>query len=449
VADAILKACRNDVKAYQIVYGSRQSGKTSLLLNIRHRLPPKVVTCWVDFQRLPNASTERVFHFLANQILKSINQAGSKYSISPKVVADGNEFDNWLMELSFEGRLVLLLEELGRLSRDTRIALGSMLRSMFNGRYETVFERVMVIFFGGIELFDMAVKELSPLENVCNKVFLPDLDLEQTVRLMKAGFQQREARNSPVDFEALGQAIYSQVEGHPYLSQRLGDLALTHLLKNRYQADAQVIEKYAGEMLENDDRNDRYFGNLYDTIQQYQLIDGCKRLSKALQYSDTDKHMIRLRLLGVAKEQNGECIVRNALLSRGLKTWLEYINQDGRLPLLSDTGMEDETRLAYENNEVQRLIRFLIEHPSLTNENSRRAVIILAGLEHIIPKLNLPGAAAESVPTLILSLWKHGRISEGAHALGLFLKCLADPLYSGLEQIRFLRDFIDKHRLIT
>jgi len=50
--------------SYYIVYGSGQSGKTSLLLHLRQRLwqlaaeeeeDAKVLPCWADFQNVPGA----------------------------------------------------------------------------------------------------------------------------------------------------------------------------------------------------------------------------------------------------------------------------------------------------------------------------------------------------------------------------------------------------------
>lgn len=447
-ANTLLDACQEDVKAYQIVYGSRQSGKTSLLLNIMHRLPLEVLACWIDFQRLPNASTEEVLQFLADSISGKIREAEPDYPLWHRAGNDG--FQEWLQRLPLRGRLVLLLEELGSLSRDTRIKLGNILRAIFNARFPNASNRIMVIFFGGIELFDMAAKEVSPLENVCIKIDLPDLSLEQTARLLQAGFQEGKTEDKQIDFDKLGQAIYKQVEGHPYLSQRLGELVLSRLLRKDSSSYPQVVGKLGGELLKHDDQYDRYFGNLYNTIEHYHLTEDCRRLlSKPLPHSSStyNESMIRLRLLGVAKDQDEKWVVRNPLLKRGLKAWLAHTGKAKRSTLPSDLKEEPEMYLAYQND-LKVLIDRLISHTSMTNENARRAVIIHAGLGDLIPKLKLQGTAADAVPSIIWSLAAHGHVSEDVHALGLFLKGLTDPLYSGMDQQKYLQGFINRHQLL-
>ncbi len=48
----LLDLCRVPVRAYAIVYGGRQMGKTSLLLRLAEQLPPSIHTCRVDFQSI-------------------------------------------------------------------------------------------------------------------------------------------------------------------------------------------------------------------------------------------------------------------------------------------------------------------------------------------------------------------------------------------------------------
>jgi hypothetical protein len=432
------------------VYGSRQSGKTSLLLNVSQRLPPDVLACWIDFQRLPQASTQDVLQYLADAILGTIRCPESDYPLWHQGGAGDLMFQEWLQQLPLKGRLVLLLEELGSLPQNTRIKLGNILRAIFNARFYNASNRVMIIFFGGIELFDMAAIEVSPLVNICMNIYLPDLSSEQTVRLLRAGLQDDEIVGKQINFDILGQVIFKQVEGHPYLSQRLGELVLSHLLRNDRPPYTRVVNELSGKLLKHDDQYDHYFGNLYKTIEHYHLIEDCRRLlSKPLLHSSgaCNEPMMRLRLLGIAKEKNGKWVVRNQLLKRGLKNWLTRDGKDNRSPLPIDLKEEPEKYLAYQND-LKALINRLTNHSSMANEDSRRAVIISAGLGDLIPKLALQGAAAEAVSSIIWSLANHGRVSEDAYALGLFLNRLAEPLYSGMDQQKYLQGFINRHQLL-
>ena len=75
------------------------------------------------------------------------------------------------------------MEEIGALPVNTRQRLGSVLRGMFDSRFGSRLDYVMVILFGGIELFDMSVKEVSPFNNVCEKTYLQDFDLKININI--------------------------------------------------------------------------------------------------------------------------------------------------------------------------------------------------------------------------------------------------------------------------
>ena len=450
-ANTLLDACQKDVEAYQIIYGSRQSGKTSLLLNIKHRLPSEVLACRIDFQSLQGASTEEVLQFMADEIVTKIRDVVVDYPLWRPGGSGRLLFGKWLERLPLKGRLVMLLEELGSLSSDTRIDLAAILRSVFTARYDsydTILERIMFIFSGGIELFDMLAKEGSPLQNVCDKIYLPDLNSDQTIQLLKAGFQGGEAKDSQLDFETLGQAIYCQVEGHPYLSQRLGELVLTRLLKNDNVSYTQVVDELSSELLEHDDHYDRYFGYLYNTIQHYQLTEACRQLlSEPSQYSTAvGESMMRLRLLGVAKEHGKQWAVRNPLLKRGLEQWLANIPSFPPL-IPPSVKIEAEAYLAYQND-MKVLIDFLINHLFLTNEDGRKAVIIQAGLTALLPSLSLHGPSTAVIPSLIWSLEQHDHVLGKSSALGLFLGALAKPQFGGIDTQQFLEEFINRYHLL-
>src|SRR6185436_20934230 len=69
---SLVQICREEVKAYHIVYGGRETGKTSLLIRLADQLPADLQCCRVDFQELPSATTIQAFKHLAQSLVEDV-----------------------------------------------------------------------------------------------------------------------------------------------------------------------------------------------------------------------------------------------------------------------------------------------------------------------------------------------------------------------------------------
>jgi len=81
--DKLMRLCQGPVQAYAIVYGGRQTGKTSLLLRLSVMLPESVWACRVDFQRIPGATSPQVYGYLAQCVSEclSANDQASRAAV--------------------------------------------------------------------------------------------------------------------------------------------------------------------------------------------------------------------------------------------------------------------------------------------------------------------------------------------------------------------------------
>jgi hypothetical protein len=318
----LTRLCQREVEAYAIVYGGRQTGKTSLLLRLTTGLPPHVRACRVDFQGLPGAATGQVYAYLAQRVTASLPHLESAPEIqnAPGLI----EFLSQATSHPETGQLVLLLEELGAIPRDSRQDLAHVLRSIFTNRFDPAYRsltRLMVVLAGGIELYELAATQVSPLQNICEPIYLPDLSEEQAVGLVQDGLA--ELGLDPAVARALAQAIYAHVSGHPYLVQRLGGALETAVMVG--QSPTPDLVEHAVEQLLSDDSLLRH---LRTALNEHQLLAASRDLLKgSLRFSRLDDEMARLELLGLAREVDGQWTARNRLLTGALQDWLAAVPQ--------------------------------------------------------------------------------------------------------------------------
>ena len=320
--DRLEQACLADFDFFLLVYGGRQNGKTSLLLRLearlRERLAAGVRVCRVDFQSLPRAASHDAYRYLARSVARVLPHAPQSPEM-PDAPALGD-----FLEAALTGnetqRLVLLLDELGTLPDATREDLAHVLRALHTRRLGSpALAKAQFVLAGGIELYNLAVVEASALRNVCEIVRLSDLSESDAVALITDGLVL--VGMDTRDATAVGQAIYARVSGHPYFTQRLGELLATqHLADTR--VDDAVVEALSWQLLEH---SDPLLEHLRRSIADLKLDDAARRLlSMSQRTSRTDAATERLDLLGLAERTGRHWAPRSPLLAVALAEWLHF-----------------------------------------------------------------------------------------------------------------------------
>jgi hypothetical protein len=211
---------------------------------------------------------------------------------------------------------------------------------MFTNRAGKPLRKLMVILAGGIELFDLAVTKVSPLNNICKAIYLSDAKRAEAVKLVVKGLEG--SKVSGRQAEILGEEIYNQVEGHLYLTQRIGGLLqraiyerveegdpyltpeMVNLVGQCLTPNRSLISTVVKDLAEKLMDSDPLFISLHKSLSEFQLLrTGKELLTKQLKFSRLDEGMTKLELLGVAKEQKGYWVIRNPLLGWTLQNWLE------------------------------------------------------------------------------------------------------------------------------
>lgn len=494
----LLSLVGDKVKKYAIVYAGRQAGKTSLIMHLRQEILDREVAwpCWMDFQRIYGASSEQALLFVARQIIEQVPEL--KGLTPPKKFALGGlEFDHWLADLPFEKPLVIFMEELGALPLKSRQALGTVLRSVFTGRHNTRLEKVMIFFFGGIEMNRMAVEEVSPLKNICKEYILANLTAQATQTLLEVGLAHYKTPPKNVDFGNLSQWVFSHTAGQPYLSQRFGEELDSKDLSLPPDEMEKLVNSIGRLLL-----GDPFIDHTYRMVERYQLQKACKKAFDHPAYSSLMEDWSKLLLLGVVRVDGGTVDISTPLLGRVLVERLQSasqkkvaaasgkakgkvetvikINSEGGAVVignvkaggsfvgrdqanlgveqhfpaarpeamsvtLTNTLVEPESAEVYQLRRKQ-ILEQIILLPCLQNESKREAALMRASLQEYGSKIDLSGTPTEAVPRMFAFLEQLKRYKSGPHPLGLFL---ADAKAQAEEKDREkIQLFIDQYGLL-
>jgi hypothetical protein len=317
------------VQSYVIVYGGRQNGKTSLLVQLAAMLSKQTHVCTVDFQAIPKANPGETYAYIAQVVADSVPDAPHA---PPSVDSQG--LIRYLCEVMRRPGMThyaLLLDELGALPPETRAHLANVLRAMFTGRHTAYrpLARLQVVLSGSIELYDLAVTDVSTLHNICEEMYLADLDRTDAISLIVEGLRNVDMESDRA--EQLGQAIYTYVSGHPYLTQRLGGYLLESAANGEQLSPATVHSAVVRILGDNP-----LLRHLRQAIKEYDLDKALQSLLNGhILFSRLDGEMVQLELLGLAKKNGDYWAVRNTLLARAAQDWISVqrdalINSDSR-----------------------------------------------------------------------------------------------------------------------
>ncbi|MEI7642904.1 MAG: SUMF1/EgtB/PvdO family nonheme iron enzyme [Chloroflexales bacterium] len=299
--------CQDDVTAYRVIYGGHQNGKTSLLRQLEADLRLSVHVCTINFQRIPGATPSQVYAHIGQGIATVLPMG-----VSAAQIVDAPDLTTFLTQVLQRReirRLVLLLDELGALPTPTRAALGSALRALFQDRLTSpALAKLQIIFSGGIELYNLVVTEASSLHNICEATYLEDLTRDEAVGLIADGLLAAGADHAPT----IGEMVYARVNGHPYLTQRIGGLLVEYTRRGEAIGPEQVahVERQIGQ------DGDPLLRQIQNDMHEHQLESAVRRLlTTSPRFTRLDDAMTRLELIGLAKRDGDRWAPRNPLLA--------------------------------------------------------------------------------------------------------------------------------------
>jgi len=297
-----------DADCYGALLGARQTGKTSLLWKLRHTFLDKYSFAFVDLQAVEGAQPRECFNYIARQMVEQLSETIKGEDVPlPK----GNRtFSTFLRHFSKKAcavRIVVILDEIGALPPETAVKLASTIRAVFTAArtVEPELARYMFVLAGATDMMELTTGRNSPLMNVTDNIYLADLSLDETGQLLAEPF----GRAGLQPFARINRRLHNWTGGHPYWTQLLA----ANLVSRPRAPTEKTIKDIVEELLRTEDRNlphvirllkaDETLWNLMES-----LLNGVP-----LRFSRANAAVAKLELIGILKDRDGRCAVRNRI----------------------------------------------------------------------------------------------------------------------------------------
>jgi serine phosphatase RsbU (regulator of sigma subunit) len=292
------------------VLGARQTGKTSLLLKLRHLFKDKYSFVFVDLQAIEGA--HECFSYISEQIIEQLTATLGDVDLpQPK---DSKTFVTFLRDLSRKARavrIIVILDEIGSLQPETAMKLAGTIRAVFTDRLvKPEFARYMFVLAGATDMLELTTGRNSPLGNVTEKIYLGDLSLLETEQLLAEVL----GASMSWPFPEITGHLHTWTSGHPYWTQLLASTLANH----PQPPTEQTIGAIVGRLLRTEDKNlphlvrclneDNALWNLVES-----LLNGM-----SLSFSRANATIARLELIGVLKDEDGHCRIRNKIYQEAM-----------------------------------------------------------------------------------------------------------------------------------
>ena len=304
------------VRCVGSVLGARQTGKTSLLLKLRHCFRDKYAFAFVNFEGIVGANVTKCYSYIAEELLEQL--ADVIIEMDHPLPSDNRGFLPFLRTLSRNSRtvrIVVLLDEVGALPTETAIKLAHSIRAVFTNRLlKQEYGRYAFILSGATDMLELTTKRTSPLKNVTESVYLGDLTEEETRLLLARGLAQAGIDPSPTLY---GHA-YHWTNGHPYLTQLVGAL----LIESGQAPTEETMQAVIEQVLQNEDKNLPHIRRALDNGRP-ELWNTVKSIIRApVPFSRSNDTVAELELIGAIRNEAGQCQIRNNLYREAMRGWL-------------------------------------------------------------------------------------------------------------------------------
>jgi len=301
---------------YVALIGSRQTGKTSLLLKMRRQLlNDGHIPIYLDLSPARDREKEAWYDYFHSVMEGQLDQHSADVTIP--TMRDQVDFRAALRKISRQlvpsRQVVFLLDEVGAVPSSISDRFFSTIRTVFNEREPfPAFRRYVFVMAGAFIPHRLVTdSDISPF-NIASRVFMSDASYEKLSGLVR----NLERAGCSVSDGIIGR-IYEWTEGHLYLTQRL---CSTLERGGNDHLTIQCVDDAVDDIL--DDRN---IDRIYRGLNTRPEVEAC--LEKILT-GDHPPRFIRtsasalvaeLELIGVIKEgADGCCRIRNAIYRKAL-----------------------------------------------------------------------------------------------------------------------------------
>lgn len=309
------------------IIGSRQVGKTSLLLKIQQLSERHYPVAYVDLSTINDDTADEAVW--ASDFCELLNEQLLEYSVDsnpviPSRITGFTQYWRWLQKHINADRFLILIDEASAIPEAIGDRFYSTIRALINanprggGRDAGAPQRSRVSFvFSGVFDPDRLIRNTrnSPF-NIDSRYYLPDFSLSELTHLI----HNLQTVRAVEDLEGLTACVYDYTSGHPYLSQSLARLAETYLHDHPEQAaTTDLIHALAPQL------DHQVLSNINSMLRiatEQPMIDTVRQIADGQQVPFT-RHMLaisQLELSGaIVEDPNGSCRIRNRTYERVLR----------------------------------------------------------------------------------------------------------------------------------
>ena len=301
------------VDAYLAILSSRQTGKTTLLYQLRARLRLRGYgIALIDLSVVQEQAEAELYRYVASQINSelepSVVMPRRRLKEALRLPANTVEFRTFLLEIARQvqaPRLVILIDEVEAVSEKCADGFFGTIRNVFSSRRkedEAAFEKYLFVISGAKELHRLSTGPNSPL-NIADRIYLQDLTLEG-VRALASNFL-RVAIVAPPE---TAQWLYDQTRGHPYLTQKLcAQIEQWH----PGVITQEIVQRATVQLLRSDGHLEKMISQVDAQVPARKTLEEITG-GKAIQFSRLQPAIARLELVGAIRDA-GQCAIRNPI----------------------------------------------------------------------------------------------------------------------------------------
>lgn len=319
--DNLLRAAQaTTVDAYIAILSSRQTGKTTLLYQLRHRLRPRGYgVALIDLAVVRDQPAEQLYRFVASGMRSELEPILPRIDTREALPLPSNplEFRRFALNLARQARtprIVVLIDEVEAVPDELADAFFGTIRNIFSSRRkedEVAFEKYLVVLCGAKELHRLSSGPNSPL-NIADRIYPQDFDVAG-VQVLVDNLNRAQIK---VPAET-AQWVHDQTHGHPYLTQKL-----CAIIEQQHPdiVTPDIVARAADEILRSDDHLEKM---IFQIDSEPGLRDQLEKIvsGETVMFSRLNSAVARLELAGAVRDEQ-KCLVRNEIYCKAFRAHL-------------------------------------------------------------------------------------------------------------------------------
>ncbi|APT76425.1 transcriptional regulator [Marinitoga sp. 1137] len=299
---------------YFTVSAPRQSGKTTLLMDIVEKVKEKYLPIFISFESFGRIKTEEMFIKNFNKKVKNFFKFNMDIDFEPKKISAISELDEYIMDINkkFGKDVILMIDEFERLNETLMNEFLHVIREIYHSRHGYKLRSVILI---SVSYLSGVLEDNASPFNIAEHMEVPYFTKEQVYDLLS----QHEKETGQIFDEKVKELIWHNAAGQPGLTNGLAYDLVTKKAPGEKIITVEHFEKTLEDyMYVYIDKN--IANILHKAEKEKELIMKILFEPGKVKFSIYDKRINFLYQHGVIDNCGGKCCVRVPLYYKALYT---------------------------------------------------------------------------------------------------------------------------------